>query len=388
MPRIVDRLVAAEAPRVGGDGLAREEDGDPVSVGAHLHVLAGSSGGHRVAVVVEAHEAGLGGDDLDLVEAVEPAPVGDQGRPLLRLEHLLHGAVLLHRVSGRARPGPATLLQPVIEVVEALEAGDRLEEAVAGGAHLVLDLPLLPARTRIAGGGLDEVVRAQLQEAAVEGAGASHEDGGDGRAHVVVDAAPAGTAEEAEGALVAVEDHLLGLARVGAQQEVAAMAEPDVGDLDLDSDAREPGALMAPVELVSLPWGEGERDEQALQARRPLREPSLGIAAHGIVAARIAFVSEVLEHAHVAQALTLGLGEFLGEQEVEASDVAVELRPRLVLALVGEGCLVRAQRLAHDLAREAQLARDLADALMLVAVKAPDLGEGLHDQHPRLAPCP
>ena len=67
--------------------------------------------------------------------------------------------------------------------------------------------------------------------------------------------------------------------------------------------------------------------------------------------------------------------------------MAVELRPWLVLALVGEGGLVRAQRLAHDLEGQAQLPRDLPDAPVL-ANQAPDLGDGLHDQHPRLAPCP
>jgi len=75
-----------------------------------------------------------------------------------------------------ACPEPALLLQPVIEVGQRLEAQDRLEEAVARCAHLVLDLPLLPSRAGVAGGGLNEVMRAELQEAAVEGALASHED--------------------------------------------------------------------------------------------------------------------------------------------------------------------------------------------------------------------
>ena len=97
-------------------------------------------------------------------------------------------------------------------------------------------------------------------------------------------------------------------------------------------------------------------------------------------------LGQALEQAQVAQALALGLGALRGEPLVEAGDVAVELGPRLALALVGEGGLVGAQRLAHDLAREAQLPRDLADALVLVAEEPPDLGDGLHDQHPRLAP--
>ena len=129
--------------------------------------------------------------------------------------------------------------------------------------------PFSQAARGRAGRRLDQVVRAQLQEAAVEGALLAHEDRVHGRAHVVVDAAPAGAAEEAEGVLVGVEDHLLGLARVGADQEQAAVAEPDVGDLDLAGRAVQPRGLVAPVELVGLAGREGERDEDDLRARGP-----------------------------------------------------------------------------------------------------------------------
>ena len=179
-----------------------------------------------------------------------------------------------------------------------------------------------------------------------------------------------------------VEDHLLGLARVGADQEHAAVAEADVGDLDLAGHAREPRGLVAPVELEGLARREGERDEDGLRARAALRHPAPGVAAHAVVAAGVALLAQALEQAHVAQALALRLGALRGEQLVEAGDVAVELGPRLTLALVGEGGLVGAQRLA----REAQLPRDLADAPVLVAEEPPDLGDGLHDQHSRLAP--
>src|SRR3712207_1062402 len=139
----------------------------------------------------------------------------------------------LHDALPISGPGQAALLQPGVQLGQALEAGHGREEAPARGAHLVLDLPLLPGGVGRAGRRLDEVVRAQLQEAAVEAALPAGEDRVHGRAHVVVDAAPAGAAEEAEGVLVRVEDHLLGLARVGADQEQAAVAEADVGDLDL-----------------------------------------------------------------------------------------------------------------------------------------------------------
>ena len=159
-----------------------------------------------------------------------------------------------------------------------------------------------------------------------------------------------------------------------------------MGDLDLAGRARQPRGLVAPVELVGLAGGEGERDEDALGGDRTVPEPALGVAAHAVVAAGVALLAQRLEQAHVAQALALGLGEFRGEERLQLGDVAVELRTGLALALVGEGGPVGAQRLAHGLAGQAQLPRDLADAPVLVAEQPPDLGDGLHDQHPRLAP--
>lgn len=58
----------------------------------------------------------------------------------------------------------------------------------------------------------------------------------------------------------------------------------------------------------------------------------------------------------------------------------VELEAGLVLPLLGEGGLVRAQRLAHDLAGQAQLVRDRPNTPVL-AEQALDLGDGRHDQH-------
>ena len=78
---------------------------------------------------------------------------------------------------------------------------------------------------------LDQVVPAHLQEAAVVGPVLADEDRLDCRLHVVVEAAPAGALEEGKGPVVGVEDHLLGLARVGPHEEHPAVAEPDMGDL-------------------------------------------------------------------------------------------------------------------------------------------------------------
>jgi hypothetical protein len=52
-----------------------------------------------------------------------------------------------------------------------------------------------------------------------------------GRGHIIVNAAPAHPAELAEGVVVPVEHHLLGLARISPHQEHPTVAEPDVGDV-------------------------------------------------------------------------------------------------------------------------------------------------------------
>ena len=106
------------------------------------------------------------------------------------------------------------------------------------------------------------MVRAHLQEAAIVAAVLADEDRLDRRLHVVVDAAPAGTLEEGEAAtIVRVEDHLLALARIGAHEHHAAVAEPEMSHLHGHRRAADQHDVVAPVELVGLARCEGERDE-------------------------------------------------------------------------------------------------------------------------------
>ena len=128
--------------------------------------------------------------------------------------------------------GDAPIEQPGVQLVVALDPQPRREEALAHQADLVLDLPLLPARGRRAGDRLDQVVAAHLQKAAVVGALLADEDRLHRGLHVVVDAARAGALEEGEGPVVGVEHHLLALARIGPHEQHAAVAEPDMRDLD------------------------------------------------------------------------------------------------------------------------------------------------------------
>jgi hypothetical protein len=117
---------------------------------------------------------------------------------------------------------------------------------------LVLDLTLLPTGRRGAGDGLDQVMAAHLQEAAIIMPFLAREDRLHRCLHVVIDPARAGAPEEGKGPVMGVEHHLLALAHIGPHEHHPAVAKPDMGHLHGDRDARHQDDLVAPVELVSL----------------------------------------------------------------------------------------------------------------------------------------
>jgi hypothetical protein len=72
---------------------------------------------------------------------------------------------------------------------------------------------------------------AHLQESTIVETLLADEDGRCRRLHVVVDATLACALEQGECPVVGVEHHLLRLARIGAHEQHAAMAEPNVRHL-------------------------------------------------------------------------------------------------------------------------------------------------------------
>src|SRR3984885_15271319 len=96
-----------------------------------------------------------------------------------------------------------------------------------------LDLPLLPAGSRIAELRLEQEVADHGLEARVDLALLSAADLVDGSSHIVVNAPPRHAPQDAEGVVVGVEQHLVGLLRKGAENEGAAVGELDVSDLQL-----------------------------------------------------------------------------------------------------------------------------------------------------------
>jgi len=74
------------------------------------------------------------------------------------------------------------------------------------------------------------------------------------------------------------------------------------------------------------------------------------------------------------------------QQPVEPIPPRIDPRQRLPPPLIVKFCCLRANHLAHDFARQAKLAANRFDRLLLRKVSPSYLGNRLHDQHPRPSP--
>src|SRR5437588_7349867 len=118
-----------------------------------------------------------------------------------RLESLPDRAVGQFGMLVRFGVGDASVEQPGVQLLVARHPQPWREEALAHHPDLVLNLALLPAGSRRAGSGLNQVMAAHPQKASVELAVFADEHGIDRRLHVVVDAARAGPLEKAKARL-------------------------------------------------------------------------------------------------------------------------------------------------------------------------------------------
>src|SRR5271155_1136513 len=104
----------------------------------------------------------------------------------------------------------------------------------------------------------------------------------DGGSHIVVDAPPRHAAQDAEGVVVGVEQHLMGLLRIGAENEGAAIGELEVSDLQFGALAADDRPIFRPVELERLARQKRQRNENAAAARLLLLLPGgLPVASEG-----------------------------------------------------------------------------------------------------------
>src|ERR1700692_3524833 len=119
----------------------------------------------------------------------------------------------------------------------------------------------------------------QHHEAAIKQAFLAREDRFHDRLEVVVDHALGHAAEEGEGLVVRVENHLLGFPWIGHDEHLAAECQPEMRNLDGLHDAREFDMLMAPIELTDLAWRKRQRHIGLRQRRAgfgclPMRIPT------------------------------------------------------------------------------------------------------------------
>ena len=244
--------------------------------------------------------------------------------------------------------GDAFVDQPGVQFVVGLEPQPRREEALAHQADLVLDLALLPARGRRAGDRIHQMMRAHLQEAAIVLPVLADEDRLHRRLHVVVDAARAGALEQREGALVGVEHHLLRLARIGANEHHAAVAQAHVRDLHGHRHAAQHDDLVAPVELVGFARRERQRHIGRRRLARMRPAPGPRVAANGVVAAVVAQRPQFLENADQRQPFARCPLDIAAQQPVDLSLPAPELGTRLNLPLIGKRRLSMAVEFPTD----------------------------------------
>ncbi len=138
---------------------------------------------------------------------------------------------------------------------------------MAGVLDVLLDLSLLPARGRIAKLGLEQIVTGHGREAGIDLAFLAAADPVDRCAHVVIDPPPGNAAQNPEGVVVGIEQHLVRLQRIGPHDEGTAVAQLEVGNLQLGALAADDRPVFRPVELERLAGIERQRHEGAAPAR-------------------------------------------------------------------------------------------------------------------------
>src|ERR1700681_3275758 len=144
---------------------------------------------------------------------------------------------------------------------------------MAGILDVLLHLPLLPSRRRIAEVGVEEIVARHGQEPGVDLALLARTYPIHCSAHVVVNPAPRHAAQNPEGMAMSVEQHLVGLKKIRPDDEGPAMRQLGMGNLQLGPLALEDRPVLTPVELESFARLKDQRNEGSPPAGLLLAKP-------------------------------------------------------------------------------------------------------------------
>jgi len=139
----------------------------------------------------------------------------------------------------------AALFQPGVQCGEVRKVRHPLEHLVTGIPDILLDLPLLPARCRIAELRLIDIVVRHGEEAHVDLPLLAAADAINRCAHIVVNPPRRHTTEDPERVAVGIEQHLMRLQGVSSKKKGAAVRQLDMRHLQL-------GALAAQTAKSSL----------------------------------------------------------------------------------------------------------------------------------------
>ena len=184
--------------------------------------------------------------------------------------------------------------------------------------------------------------------------------------------------------VVGIEQHLVRLQRIGAQVERSAVAELEVGYLQLGAHASENSPVLAPVELEGLTRAEGQGNEGAaaggLLGHKALLVPEARKGRHTVVGAAITERLQIHVHLLDGAPLLAGSASFRLEPARELRCEGIELGRTDSLGVVRLG-LACAQVLADGVAREARAAGDLPDGQLLSQGPAPDDTQCCHVYH-------
>ena len=246
---------------------------------------------------------------------------------------------------------------------------------MTGVLHVLLDLPLLPTGRRIAELGLEQEVADHRREARVDLALLAAPDLVNGGPHIVEDAASRHASEHAEGVVVGVEQHLMGLLRIGPENEGAAVGELEVRDLQLGSLAGNDRPVLRPVELERLARQKRQRHESPAAAGLLLSLPGglplAGEGGHAVVGAVIAKRDQIDVQLLDRPLLLAGPSRLLAQHLRQLVGVGVELaRPIWNLELRLDA--VRAQVFANRVPRQLGAPRDLPDRVVVPISPASD----------------
>ena len=152
-------------------------------------------------------------------------------------------------------PLEAALLEMGVQLGEAGDRRDRHQEVAPGVADQALDLALVVALAGPAEAVEEQVVRLQLGEGARPLAPAVAEDAGHRQLGVVVEDRPRHAAQEGEGRVVAVEEGLDPLGRVGLDEAGIRVRQVEAEEVDLLRDTPPITATASPKSTWAWPGG-------------------------------------------------------------------------------------------------------------------------------------